>query len=65
MIASAMGFNIPIQASLLVIFTCLAMLVLASLNYRKETCAEKLSRCKRPGNKQQHGSGHYGQHKKK
>ncbi|MHB8121176.1 MAG: TerC family protein [Desulfuromonadaceae bacterium] len=31
MIATAMGFHIPIQASLLVIFTCLSMSVLASL----------------------------------
>lgn len=31
MIATAMGFHIPIQVSLLVIFTCLAMAVLASL----------------------------------
>ncbi|HIJ87817.1 MAG TPA: TerC family protein [Desulfuromonadales bacterium] len=31
MIATAMGFHIPIQFSLLVIFTCLAMSVLASL----------------------------------
>ncbi|MFZ2949289.1 MAG: TerC family protein [Desulfuromonadaceae bacterium] len=31
MIVSAMGFHIPIQVSLLVIFTCLAMSVLASL----------------------------------
>ena len=31
MIAAAMGFHIPIQVSLLVIFTCLAMAVLASL----------------------------------
>lgn len=31
MIATAMGFHIPIQVSLLVIFTCLSMSVLASL----------------------------------
>jgi tellurite resistance protein TerC len=31
MIATAMGYHIPIQASLLVIFTCLSMSVLASL----------------------------------
>ena len=30
MIATVMGFHIPIQASLLVIFTCLTMSVLAS-----------------------------------
>jgi len=31
MIATAMGFHIPIQVSLLVIFTCLAMAILASI----------------------------------
>ncbi|MBC8019308.1 MAG: TerC family protein, partial [Verrucomicrobia bacterium] len=31
MIATAMGFHIPIQVSLGVIFTCLAMAILASL----------------------------------
>ena len=36
MIATAMGFHIPIQASLLVIFTCLAMSVLASLTIGKK-----------------------------
>jgi len=37
MIAAAMGFDIPIQVSLLVIFTCLAMSVLASLIIGKKT----------------------------
>ncbi|NTV50239.1 MAG: TerC family protein [Geobacteraceae bacterium] len=36
MIATAMGFHIPIQASLLVIFTCLSMSVLASLTIGKK-----------------------------
>jgi tellurite resistance protein TerC len=37
MIASAMGFNVPIQVSLLVIFTCLSLAVAASLLVGKKT----------------------------
>jgi len=36
MIATAMGYHIPVQVSLLVIFTCLAMAILASLIISKK-----------------------------
>ncbi|MHB8059037.1 MAG: TerC family protein, partial [Desulfuromonadaceae bacterium] len=47
MIVTAMGMHIPIQISLLVIFTCLAMAILASLiidkkNARKTAPAKKV-----------------------
>lgn len=43
MIATAMGYHIPVQASLLVIFTCLAMAILASLIINKKRAKQIIS----------------------
>jgi len=43
MIATAMGYHIPVQVSLLVIFTCLAMAILASLIIGKKRAKQIIS----------------------
>lgn len=43
MIATAMGYHIPVQVSLLVIFTCLAMAILASLIIGKKRAKQLIS----------------------
>lgn len=43
MIATALGYHIPVQVSLLVIFTCLAMAILASLVFAKKQVKQVIS----------------------
>lgn len=43
MIATAMGYHIPVQVSLLVIFTCLALAILASLFIGKKQAKQAIS----------------------